>query len=56
MLGEVFHQEGGEALEQAAQRICGCHPARCVQGQVEWGPGKTDLAADNPAHSRVEWN
>jgi len=24
MSGEVFHREGGELLEQVAQRVCGC--------------------------------
>jgi len=28
---------GGDALEQVAQRICGCPLPENVQGQVGWG-------------------
>jgi len=30
----------GEALNQAAQRMCGCPIPSCVQGQVGWGFGQ----------------
>jgi len=36
----AFHGEGGEVLEQAAQRDCGCPTPGNVQGQVGWGPGQ----------------
>jgi len=31
---EILHHEGGEALEQVAQRSCRCPLHGCVQGQV----------------------
>ncbi|KAK4814803.1 hypothetical protein QYF61_027248 [Mycteria americana] len=33
----MLHYEGGEALEQVAQRSCGCPVPGSVQGQVGWG-------------------
>ena len=41
--GEVLYYEGGELLEQAAQRCCGCPIPGGVQGQVGWGPGQPGL-------------
>ena len=35
--------ESGEALEQAAQRGCGCSIPGGVQGQVGWGPEQPGL-------------
>ena len=53
---EIFHSNGGEEKEQAAQRSCGCLIPRGVQGQVGWSPGQTDLMTDllvgKPAHGR----
>ena len=49
---EVLHCEGGEALEQVAQRSCGCPLPGSVQGQVGWGFEQPDLVADVPAHGR----
>ncbi|KAK4824583.1 hypothetical protein QYF61_016828 [Mycteria americana] len=34
---EIFHYEGGEALEQVAQRSCACPIPGSVQGQAGWG-------------------
>ena len=42
--GESSLPEGGEALEQAAQRGCGCPVPGGVQGQVGWNPGQPGLA------------
>jgi len=33
---EILPHEGGEALEQAAQRSCGCPLPGRVQGHVGW--------------------
>ena len=52
----IFHWEGGKALEQAAQRCCGCPIPGGIQDQVQWGHGQLifvpDLVVGNPAHSR----
>ena len=34
------------ALEQAAQRSCGCRIPGGVRGQVGWGPGLLGLGLD----------
>ena len=44
--------EGGEALEQVAQRGCGCPLPGSVQGQVGWGFEQPDLVEGIPAHGR----
>jgi len=49
---EVFHPEGGEALEQVAQRGCGCPIPRGIQGQAGCGSGPHGLVVGDPAHSR----
>ena len=49
---EVFHSEGGDALEQVAQGGCGCPIPGGIQGQVGWGPGQPGLVVGDPAHSR----
>ena len=63
MLGEVFHWECGEVLEQVSHRGCGCPVPVGVQGQLGWGPRQPDLVCDllagNPAHGRevgTEWS
>ncbi|KAK4810947.1 hypothetical protein QYF61_013356 [Mycteria americana] len=38
-----FYNEGGETLEQVAQRSCGCSIPGSVQGQVGWGFEQPDL-------------
>jgi len=45
---EVFYSEGGEALEQVAQRGGGC----CIPGQVGRGSEQPGLVEDVPAHCR----
>ena len=49
---EVLHYEGGEALEQVAQRSYGCPIPGVFQGQVGWGFEQPGLVEDVPAHSR----
>jgi len=44
--------EGGEALEQVAQRSCGCHLSGSVQGQAGWSSEQPGLVEDVPAHGR----
>jgi len=44
--------EGGEALEQVAQRSCGSHLPGNVQGQVGWSSEQPGLVEDDPAHGR----
>jgi len=43
--------EGGEALEQAAQRSCGFFIPGGLPGQVEWG-GQLDLVCGNSVQDR----
>ena len=40
---EILHSEGGEALEDVAQRGCGCSIPGGVQDQVTQGPIQSDL-------------
>ena len=49
---EILHHEGGEALEQAAQKSCGCLIPGSVQGQVGWGFEQRGLVEGVPSHSR----
>ncbi|GAB0193696.1 hypothetical protein GRJ2_001834900 [Grus japonensis] len=49
---DILYDEGGEALEQVAQRGCGCPIPGSVQGQVGWGFGQPGLVAGVPAHGR----
>jgi len=50
---KTFQTEGGgEALEQVAQRSCGCPLPVSVQGQVGWSPEQPGLVEDVPAHGR----
>jgi len=41
-----------EALEQVAQRSCGCPLPGSVQGQVGWGFEQPGLVGDVPTHGR----
>jgi len=41
--GKIFYSEGGEALEQVAQR-CGCPVTGDFQGKAGSGPGHPELA------------
>jgi len=43
---------GGESLEQAAQRSCGCLVPESVQGQVGGGFEQPGLVEGVPAHGR----
>ena len=45
----VLPCEGGEALEQVAQRDCGCPISGSVQGQVGWGFEQPGLMEGVPA-------
>ena len=49
---EVFHSEGGDALEQVAQGGCGCPIAGGIQGQAGCDSGQPGLVVGDPAHSR----
>jgi len=49
---QILHHEGGEALEQIAQRSCGCLLPGSVQGQAGWTSEQPDLVEDVPAHGR----
>ncbi|GAB0183236.1 mitochondrial enolase superfamily member 1 [Grus japonensis] len=49
---KFFSCEGGETLEQVAQRGCGCPLPGNVQGQVGWGFGQCGLVEGVPAHGR----
>jgi len=53
-LEEVFHTEGGDALEQVAQRYCRCPIPEGIQGQAGCGSGQPGLVAGNPAHRGIE--
>jgi len=47
-----FHSEDGDALEQVAQRGCGCPVTGDVQGQAGCGSGQPGLVSGDLAHSR----
>jgi len=47
---KFFYNEGGETLEQVAQRDGGCPISGSVQGHVGQGSEKPGLAEDVPAH------
>jgi len=49
---EILYSEGGEALEQVAQRSCGCSLPGSVQGQAGWGFEKPGLVEGVPAHGK----
>ena len=49
---EILYCEGGETLEQVAQRSCGCPIPGSVQSQVGWGFEQPDLAEGVRAHGR----
>ena len=46
----MFYDEGGETLQQVAQRSCGCPILGEVQGQVGRGFEQPHLVEDVPAH------
>jgi len=48
----VLYYESCEALEQVAQRSCGCPLPGSVQGQVGWGFEQPGLVQGVPAHGR----
>jgi len=47
-----FYSEGGDTLEQFAQRSCGCPILGGVQGQVGLGPGQPRPVVGNTTHGR----
>ena len=51
----IFYHEGGETLEQVAQRSCRCPIPGSVQGQIGWGFEEPDLVKDVPAHGGGDW-
>jgi len=48
----IFYSEGGDTLEQVAQRGCGCPIPGGIQGQAGCGSGQPGLVVGDPAHSR----
>jgi len=48
----LFHNEGGEALAQVAQRGGGCPIPGNIQGQAGRGSEQPGLVEDVPAHCR----
>jgi len=48
----MFYSEGGETLEQVAQRGARCLTAGNIQGQAGRGSEQPDLLVDVPAHCR----
>jgi len=42
--------EGGETLENVAQKGYVCPACEGIHGQVEWDPGQSQLVSDDPAH------
>ena len=48
----MFYSEGGEALEEAAQRGGGCPVPGDFQGQAGSSPGQPDVAVHIPARCR----
>jgi len=55
MRKKFFTYEGGEALEQAVWRSCGCPLRGSVEGQVGWGSEQPGLVEGVPAHTRAGW-
>jgi len=53
--GTASGREGGEALEQVAQRSSGCPLLGGVQGQVVWGFEQTDLVKDTSQPHLCAW-
>ena len=49
---EVLHHEGGETLEQVAQRHGGSPIPGSLQGQAGWGSEQLDLVGGVPACGR----
>ena len=49
---EVFHAEGGDALEHVAQAGCGCPIPGGIQGQAGCGSGQPDLVTGDHAQRR----
>ena len=52
ILEEILYCEGGEALEQVAQRGCECPLPGKIQGQAGWGFEQPGLEGGVPAYSR----
>ena len=49
---QILYCEGGETLEQVAQRGCGCPLPGSIQGQAGWGFEQPGLVGGVPAYSR----
>ena len=50
--GRNSYCEGGETLEQTAQRGCGCPLPGSIQGRAGWGCEQPGLEGGVPAYSR----
>ena len=49
---DIFYSDSGEALEQVAQRSCGCPITGGIEGQIGWDPGQPRLVAGSLTHGR----
>jgi len=49
---EIHYCEGGKALDEVAQRSCGCPLPGSVQGQVGSGSEEPGLVEGVPAYGR----
>ena len=49
---KIFYSEGGDALEQVAQRCGLCPIPGDCQGEAGAGPGQPDLTVDVPVPCR----
>ena len=50
--GKIFYSEGGEALEQVAQRCDWCPITGDFQGEAGSGTEQPDVAVHVPLHGR----
>ena len=50
--GKFFHTESGDALEQVAQRGCGCPIPEGIRGQAGCGSGQRGLVVGDPVHGK----
>ena len=50
--GSFSHTEGGDTLEQVAQRGCGCPIPGGIQGKAGCDSEQPDLVVGNSVHSK----
>jgi len=49
---KILHHEGGETLEEVAQRSCGCPLPGSAEDQVGWRSDQLGLVEDVPTRGR----